>query len=207
MEPFTVACVQCGRETMALRRSKRFCSECRAARDDAAKQRFERSEAGKRAHQRWLATERGKEYHREYQRAAYATVAGGDRRRASARRYQSKPAVQVRNREWQRANYATPEGRARVLAREARRRGVLADNYRVFALAIARGEATCYACDAPAAQVDHVLPISMARLVGCIEVVDMYVAPICVSCHVCKSALDIRDLRRMRRQMLTHPES
>jgi 5-methylcytosine-specific restriction endonuclease McrA len=104
-----------------------------------------------------------------------------------------------RYREWFRNNYAKPEGRAKWLATVARRRGCPTANYKRIALAIANGEATCYVCGGPGKEVDHVLPISMARFLGILDCADDYVAAICFRCHVCKTKEDIRDVRRMRK--------
>lgn len=108
----------------------------------------------------------------------------------------------------QRAYYASPEGRAMRLAGMARRRGIPVAQFRRVALEIGRAEAVCYSCGQPATQVDHVLPISMARWLGIVDCVDDYVAAVCRCCHLAKTKADIRDVRRMRRLMKTEmPES
>ena len=85
-------------------------------------------------------------------------------------------------------------------------------NFEAIAELITEKRLRCYNCGTTAQEVDHVLPIAMAWVceIDPYEV-DEYCAPICKSCHLEKTKLDIRDIRSLRRQLwtasaVTHPE-
>lgn len=179
-----------------------YCHPCAKNRENEVKRRYGNSEAGQAANRRatakWVSSERGSAYMAEFE-ARPETL----EKRAAYSRYKwaTDPEHRAKYNEWFARYYATPEGRAFRIAAVARRRCGVAVNYKRIALAIANNEASCYACGELAEQVDHVLPISMARFLGILDCADDYVAPICFRCHVCKTKEDIRDVRRMRRLM------
>lgn len=205
MENRTSICKRCGLEfewikLKALGNPRSACDDCVPILYKEGQRRYWRSERGKATSRegtaKWASSEQGRAYLSAYEaredvrerRAAYMQ----DKRRTN-------PDYCARQKAWFRAYYATPEGRAKWMATVARRRGIPVENYKAIALAIGKGEAACYSCGCPAKQVDHILPVSMARLLDIKQVVDDYVAPICLPCHVAKNKDDIRDLRRMRR--------
>jgi 5-methylcytosine-specific restriction endonuclease McrA len=195
-----IRCKLCGVRVLQGGNRQIYCRSCAKKRQDEVKRRYGKSDAGQAANRRatakWLSSERGSAYMSGWE--ARGDVR--DRRAAKHReKWASDPEYRARHKEWFREYYATPEGRAYRIAAVARRRGVPVVNYKRIALAIAKEEAACYVCGGMAQEVDHVLPISMARFLGILDCADDYVAPICFRCHVCKTKEDIRDVRRMRR--------
>ena len=84
---------------------------------------------------------------------------------------------------------STAHGRKlRAANQRARQDGISVVNYKRLSLAI--DSLRCYDCGSQAEQVDHVLPVGFARLVGLLPIVDEYVAPVCRLCHAVKTRLD-----------------
>ena len=177
-----------------------YCHPCAKNRENEVKRRYGKSEAGQAANRRatakWVSSEKGSAYMAGFE----ARPEIMDKRAARQRhKWATDPEYRRRATEHERAYYATEKGHAFRLAAVQRRRGVPTANYKLVAAAISRQEASCYVCGGLAEQVDHVLPISMARFLGILDCADEYVAPICFRCHVNKTKEDIRDVRRMRR--------
>lgn len=115
---------------------------------------------------------------------------------AAQKRYWSNPEkVEARNR-----YYSSPIGRATKNACETRRRaGIETANYWLLRRDIET--LRCVYCGEQAEQVDHVLPIALARICGLLHVVDEYVEPACRRCHRKKSRMDRGAIASARRQL------
>jgi 5-methylcytosine-specific restriction endonuclease McrA len=153
----------------------------------AAVAKYRASLKGKKAIARYRVSPKGK--------ATQARYTASPEGKVSMARYLASPkgrALQSRVR----AKYlASPKGKAMRARADARRYyGCPCRNYSIIRERLP--ELQCYMCGRPAEQVDHILPISLARIWGVNA--DDYVAPICRRCHKCKTVLDIYDLRRVR---------
>lgn len=133
-------------------------------------------ETNRKSTARWVSSEKGKEYHREWD----TTEKGAERFRR-----------------WRKS----PKGRAAGTKNNELKRGVPHENAMRIAKLIGEGKAICYWCSKPATDVEHVLPIGMARITGLLDIVDDYVDAICHNCHKLKTNIDRRDIHRMKKEL------
>ena len=176
-----IHCSDCGIEVEAQRATRKYCSGCSKQRDDAARRRWAASDEGKASSRaataRWLASDRGREYQLEWD-------PDGSKGLERTKRF-----------------FKTGAGRAVVTKNNCLRFGVPYEKAMVIAKAVGDGEARCYWCGCIATDVDHVLPIAMAKALGMEAIVDDYVAAMCGPCHRAKSGKDRADIQRLKRTM------
>lgn len=177
-------CIDCGgvidRET---RNPVKTCASCQRKRVLASKAKYQSSDNGRGAASRFWASDKGQQYRKHYRIVVSAEVQ--ERINASKKKYQESKVGAVR----------------RAVAQLKRGRGLygFSANYIELVRQVKIGNVECYSCGGEAEQVDHVLPVGLAKLFDLISVVDDYVAPICKVCHRVKSGKDLSDILRSRR--------
>lgn len=177
-------CERCGTdfewEVQRIGRAKRYCQPCAKALERGQKHAYKVTARGRAtgsaATARWLASARGREY-----ATAYAET------------HRSEQA------ERQRRYYRTGKGRAAVMRGNCKKEGIASANAELVAYAVGAGTARCYWCGCVATEIDHVLPIALAKLFGLAHLVDAYVDALCGPCHKAKSIADRKDIDRLKR--------
>lgn len=179
-----VSCIRCGVEFQSARTSRKYCDSCRADVNREHQRRYVASPKGKAASRqrtyRWVRSDKGRAYMKQWD---------ADGSKAAAR---------------QRAFRHTGKGRAVVTRANCIRAGVPFKRAVEVAVEVGDGRARCYWCGGQATEVEHVLPIGLAKLLDLGEEVDNYVDAMCKPCHRAKTIQDRADFDRCQ---ITMPQS
>lgn len=176
-------CRTCG--VVGLPAGKWYCAVCKPLaieRRRINQAKYAASPKGKAIRAAYQSSETGKLVHasvvRNYRQKHSSEQEFIDRTRANQARYRSSFKGKIyRNRQRLRYYYRL--------------------NHVVYAsLLSVMPELVCYFCFQKAEQIDHVLPVALAKIFNIDP--DPYCAPICIECHKCKSRLDMKDIRRLK---------
>ncbi len=152
-------------------------------------QRYQNSDKGRAKRRAWDQSEIGK--------AGAARRVKSETGKSSVRRYRAtengrraivKAAMNYRS---------SRKGRIAHARARAKRKGIPCEQYAVLRADLHDGRVCYNCCTTQATEIDHVLPIGLARHFDMIDIVDQYVAPICGPCHKIKSRMDRADIRRL----------
>lgn len=160
----------------------------------AAKARFEASEKGKATRRVYAYSERG--------RALRARYLLSDRGQCSQLRRRRKFDASEKGKEAHGRFSRSRKGRLVSLRNRAIRRAQPFTKAASQLIAVwYREQAPCNWCGKPHSVIDHVLALALGRLLGIGNLGDVWnIQPLCNGCHTVKTALDVQDIRRLRRR-------